>query len=138
MDMVAAVQRRVMTRAAAIGLFLAVMAALSGRWPAALGVLAGCFVALLNFRLLALSTIKVLEMDPRAAQIQAFVHYFIRYALTVAVLFSINFNPDLDVFAAVVGLLSVKIVILGEAVITYTKQRIQSGLDPSRWERGEK
>jgi len=139
LEEVAAKQRQIIIRAASIALIFASLAVLFGRWPAALGVLAGCFVAILNFRLLALGIVKLLELDdPRAAQIQAVIRYTVRYAIMILVLYSISINPSMDMYAAVVGLLLVKAVILGEAIITYVKQQVQPLFDPTRWERGEK
>jgi len=128
----AATQRRIIFRAAATALILAALAIVSGRRPAALGVLTGCLAAILNFRLLALSIAKLLDLPPRAAQIQAALRYIIRYLLMAAVLWSVNLNPDLDLYAAVVGLLLVKAVILGEAFCTFLGQKLRSTI---RWEK---
>lgn len=139
LDEVAVRQREIMTRAALIALVLATLAAFFQRWPVALGVLVGCLYALLNFRLLALGITKILELsDPRAAQIQAVLRYIIRYIMTIGVLYTISISPSMDFYAAVVGMLLIKAVILGEAIITYIKQQVQPIFDPARWERGGK
>jgi hypothetical protein len=129
MDLVAATQRQVIFRAAVIALVLAGLAALSGRWPAALSVLVGCFVSILNFRLLALGIIKLLDLSPHAARVQAVIRYIIRYTLTILVLWSVNSNPSMNLYAAVVGLLLIKVAILGEAVIAFLGTHIRSLLD---------
>lgn len=131
--------RQISLRAASIALGLGMLAALSGRWPEALGVLIGCLAALLNFRLQAQSIPKLLDLSYHAARKQAAGRYFLRYTLTVAVLLMVNAaNPNLNVYAAIVGLLLIKAVILAEAVVIFLKQKLQGCLNPSRWERGDK
>lgn len=139
LDEVAAKQREIMIRAASIAIILATLAALFQRWPVALGVLAGCFFSLLNFRLLALGIVRVLELtDPKTAQVQAVIRYIIRYIITIGVLYTISVTPSMDFFAAVIGILLIKAVILGEAIISYLKIQVQKITDPARWERGGK
>jgi hypothetical protein len=130
--------RQISLRAASIALVLGVLAALSGRWPEALGVLIGCLIALLNFRLQAQSIPRLLDMTYHAVRKQAAGRYFLRYVLTVAALLMVNANPNLNVYAAMVGLLLIKAVILGEAVFIFAKQKFQGCLNPAWWERGDK
>ena len=130
--------RQISLRAASIALILAVLAAVSGRWPEALGVLIGCLVALINFRLLAQSIPRLLELPFHAARKGAAVRYILRYALTISVLLMVNANPNLNVWAAFVGLVLIKAVILGEAVFIFARQKLQSCFNSSRWERGDK
>lgn len=139
MDEVASLQRRVMLRAAAVALVLAVAASLFGRFPQALSVVAGCVLAILNFRLLALGIVKIIELgSPRAAQVHAVVRYIIRYAIMIGFLYWVSIDPNLDLLAAVVGLLLIKVVILGGVILTFIKEQVQHVLNPARWERGER
>lgn len=130
--------RQISLRAASVALILAVLAAVSGRWQEALGVLIGCLAALLNFRLQAQSIPKILDMTYPSARKQAAGRYFLRYILTVAVLLTVYANPNLNVYAALVGLLLIKVVILGETLLIFLKQKLQGCLNPARWERGDK
>lgn len=129
MDIVAAKQRQVILRAAIIAGVLAVLAVLSGRRSSALGVLVGCLVSILNFRLLALGIVKLLALSPEAARIQAVIRYIIRYILTILVLLSVNFNPNLNLYATVVGLLLIKVAILSEAAIIFLGTQVRTLLD---------
>ncbi|MDD2281801.1 MAG: ATP synthase subunit I [Eubacteriales bacterium] len=127
--------RQISLRTASIALILAGLAALSGRWPAALGVLMGCLISLLNFRLLAQSISRLLDLTPLGARKQAVGRYIIRYILMVLALLMINANPNINVWAALVGLMLIKAVIVGEAALTFTRQKIQGWLNSARWER---
>ncbi|MDD4658229.1 MAG: ATP synthase subunit I [Eubacteriales bacterium] len=129
--------RQISLRAASVAFILAVLAAISGRWPVAFGVLIGFLVALIKFRLLAQSIPRLSELPFQAARKGAAVRYILRYALTISVLLMVNANPNLNVWAAFVGLVLIKAVILGEAVFIFARQKLQSGLNPARWERGD-
>jgi|GEM_PF-1104672 len=138
-DQVASVQRRIVLRALLIAGILAVLAVLFGRWSMAWGVLAGCVFAIINFRLMYLGIVKILDQStPRAAQVQAVVRYLIRYLILIGFLYMVSINPNLNFYAAAVGLLLIKVVILGEAIYTYIKQQVQRVFHPARWERGGK
>lgn len=111
-------------KALILGVVLAVAALTFGRLPQALGVMVGCFFALVNFHLLARSVVRVTEhSNPNRARGQAAVSFFARYLLTVLFLTMVLLNHDFDFLAAVVGLLTVKIVILGGAVIGFVRQQ---------------
>jgi hypothetical protein len=139
LDEVASMQKQIMLRAASIALTLGVFAIFFDRWPQALGVMAGCFLAVLNFRLLALGIIGIVELEtPRAAQVQAVVRYTIRYAIMIGFLYLASINPNLDLFASVVGLILIKVAILGGVIIPAMKELVQHVLNPAQWERGEK
>ena len=97
----------------------------------------GCLVALLNFRLLAQAIPKLLVLSPLGARKQATGRYLMRYTLTVLVLLMVNANPNLNVYATLVGLLLVKVVILGEAVFVFAREKVQDWFSPARWKRGD-
>lgn len=139
MEEVAYIQKRIMFRAASIALILAAFAEFFGRRPEALSVMAGCLLAILNFRLLALGIVGILDLDaPRKAQVQAVMRYMVRYAMMIGFLYLASINSSLNLLAAAVGLLLVKVAILGEVILNYIKQWIQDRLNPARWERGER
>lgn len=121
-----------------MGFALATMAILSQRLPVAFGVMIGCLVSLINFRLLAQSIPRVLGMSFHAARKSAAARYVFRYLLSVAMVLMVNANPNINVWAAFVGLLTVKIVILGEAVFLFIRQKLSGCQEPVRYERGEK
>ncbi len=115
-------------KALALGAALATAALAFGRGPQALGVMAGCLFALVNFHLLARSVVRVTEnSNPNRARGQAAVSFFARYLLTVLFLTMVMLNPDFDFFASVVGLLTVKIIILGGAVFGFIRQQVRHG-----------
>jgi hypothetical protein len=85
-----------------------------GQASFALGLLFGALLALLNFRLLALSLQKAVALEPSRATIYAFSRYLLRFFLVgVAVLVAIK-NPAVNVWGTFIGLGLVKVVILGE------------------------
>ena len=138
MDEVAAKQRQINFRVLLIAFILAGIAVVFSRYTAALGVLTGAGMAILNFRLLALGIDRILDLtDPRAAQVQAVTRYVVRYMLVLLVLAMVSLNQNFDMLSTVVGLLLVKAVILGEAILEFIKQQVKQMLDPARWERGD-
>lgn len=138
MDEFRRTHRDVSLRALGLAIALAAAAVIFGRVPHALGVMAGCGLALINFQLLARSVLRTMNnTDPRRAQVQAATGYASRYLLTALFLFTVFFYPEINFFAAAVGLLTVKAVILGGALLTFLKQQIRQIFDPARWERGD-
>lgn len=138
MDEVAVVQRRLIFQAAVASSALAGLALLSGRWPEALGVLSGTFVAILNFSLLARSIRSLFAANPRSARLRGGLNYIGRYILTAAVLIYSFTSPALNMYAVLVGLLMIKMIILGKAVIAYCKERVTGYLQSAYEERGDK
>ncbi|MTI93982.1 MAG: ATP synthase subunit I [Firmicutes bacterium] len=136
-DIVAAKVRQIIGRTTLLALTLAVFALIFSRGSAALGVLIGAIISVLNFRLLANKTRQVLEnTNPGAAQVQAFVGYLVRYLLYAGVLYVVSLNPEVDFFAAIVGILLVKAVIIIEAIAVSVRQATAKLLS-ARWERGD-
>lgn len=127
------VQKQILTRTLVLLMALAASAFIFGRTPAAFGVLVGGILAMLNFRLLALGVVRLLEnTDPNAARVQATVRYVIRYSLTALVLYTISLYPQIDLLAAAVGLMLVKFVILGGAAAAYVKEQAQLLIPPGK------
>lgn len=130
--------RDISLRALGLALVLAAVALVYGRVSHALGVLAGCGFSLIIFRLLARSILRIMEnTDPRRARVQAMAGYASRYLLTALFLFAVLLYPELDFLSAAVGLLLVKAVIVGGAVLSFLSQRIRHIFNPARWERGD-
>ena len=127
------VQKQILTRTLVLIMVLAASAFIFGRTPAAYGVLVGGILAMLNFRLLALGVVRLLEnTDPNAARVQATIRYAIRYSLTALVLYTISLYPQIDLLAAAVGLLLVKFVILGGAAAAFLREQAQLLIPPGK------
>jgi hypothetical protein len=131
------VQRRLIFQAAVASSALAGLAILSGRWPEALGVLSGTAVAIFNFCLLARSIRGLYAVTPRAAKYRGGISYVGRYLMMAAVLIYSFTSPYLNMYAVLVGLLMIKVIILGGAVITYCKERVAVYLHSALEERGD-
>lgn len=77
-----------------------------------LGLVFGTIIAILNFRLLALSIEKTLTMPASKAQIYASGQHILRMLMTGVVLLVSVKSPYLELLGAAIGLLSPKLVIL--------------------------
>ena len=82
-----------------------------------LGLIFGTIIAILNFRLLAVSVTKVVSMPSTKAQIYASSQYLIRMIITAVVLFVAATAPHLNIFTTAIGLLSTKFVILTQKLL---------------------
>ena len=82
-----------------------------------LGLAFGSIIAILNFRLLALSIEKSVAMPVNKAQIYTSSQYILRMTITGVVLIVSAKAPHLNVFGVAVGLLSPKFVILAKTLI---------------------
>lgn len=138
MDEVAVLQRRLISQAAAASSVLAGLALLSGRRPEAWGVLLGTVVAIFNFSLLARSIRNLIGADPRSARLKGGLGYIGRYLLTAAALFYSYTSPHLNIYAVLVGLLMLKVLILGKAVMAFCKERVTEYFHSAHGERGDK
>lgn len=76
------------------------------------GILFGVVIALLNFRLLYLTLDRAVKMPPHKAQAYATSRYFIRYVITGVVVFVSIRAEHINVLGTILGLLSLKLVIL--------------------------
>ena len=80
--------------------------------PFITGIFFGTVIAILNFRLLYLTIERAVTMHPERARKYTVSRYLIRYALTaMVILVSIN-SPLLNTLGTVIGLLTIKLVIL--------------------------
>lgn len=76
-----------------------------------LGVAFGSIIAILNFRLLALTMEKAVELPPGKAQAYTAIRYLIRMFIVAAVVFVSVKNPNINVIGTILGLISTQIVI---------------------------
>ena len=80
--------------------------------PFILGLVFSTLISMLNFRNLALTMEKAVQMSPRRAQAYASSHYFLRLFLSGAVIY-VSIKADyLHVLGAAIGLVLIKVVIL--------------------------
>lgn len=138
MDEVAVVQRSIILQAVVASSALAGLAVVSGRWPEAWGVLSGTLVGVFNFCLLARNIRGLIVASPRQARYRGGLNYVGRYLLMAAVLLYSFTSPFLNMYAVLVGLVMIKVIILGKAVITYCKERVADYFYSAHEERGDK
>ena len=79
--------------------------------PIILGVVFGSVIAILNFRLLAISIEKSVDLSAGKAQAYSGIRYLIRMFIVAVVLFVSVKNPNINVIGTVLGLISTQIVI---------------------------
>lgn len=82
-----------------------------------LGLIFGTIIAILNFRLLALSIEKSVTMPSSKAQIYASSQYILRMIIAGIVLLVSVKAPYLEILGAAIGLLSPKFVILAKKLL---------------------
>lgn len=85
--------------------------------PMFLGLLFGTLIAMLNFRLLAITINKSVTMPVSKAQIYSSAQYMMRMLITGVVIFVSVKAPYLHVIGVAIGLLSPKFVILAKALL---------------------
>lgn len=85
--------------------------------PIILGVVFGSIIAILNFRLLALTMEKAVDLPPGKAQIHTSIRYLVRLFIVAAVIFVSVKNPNIHVLGTVLGLVSTQIVIFVKKLI---------------------
>lgn len=82
-----------------------------------IGLLFGSIIAILNFRLLAISLQKSVTYPPAKAQIYSTIRYIIRMTIVVVVLFVSAKSPHINIIGTTIGLLSTKFSILGKRIV---------------------
>lgn len=82
-----------------------------------LGVVFGSIIAILNFRLLALTMEKAVDYSPGKATAYTSSRYLIRMFIVAAVVFVSVKNPNINVIGTVLGLISTQIVIFIKKLI---------------------
>ena len=86
--------------------------------PMLVGIIFGSIIAVLNFRLLALTLEKAVDLPPGKAQVYTGIRYTIRLAITAAALIVSVKNPNLHIIGTVIGLISTQVVIFIKTLIT--------------------
>ncbi|AUN12959.1 ATP synthase protein I (ATP synthase F0 sector subunit I) [[Clostridium] sordellii] len=81
------------------------------------GLLFGSLIAVLNFRLLAISLQKSVTYAPTKAQIYSTSRYIIRMFIMAVVLYVSAVSPHISIIGTTIGLLSTKFSILGKRVV---------------------
>jgi hypothetical protein len=81
------------------------------------GLLFGSIIAILNFRLLAISLQKSVTYPPAKAQIYSTSRYIIRIFIVGVVLFVSAKSPNISIIGTAIGLLSTKFAILGKTIL---------------------
>ena len=82
-----------------------------------IGLLFGSIIAMLNFKLLAISLQKTVTYPPTKAQIYSTSRYIIRITIIGVVLFVSAKSPHISIIGTTIGLLSTKFSILGKRVV---------------------
>ena len=82
-----------------------------------LGVVFGSIIAILNFRLLAISMEKSVDLSPGKAQAYTGIRYMVRMFIVAVVVFISVKNPNINVIGTVLGLISTQIVIFIKKLI---------------------
>lgn len=82
-----------------------------------LGLIFGSLIALLNFRLLALTIEKAVDMPVSKAQLYTSSRYILRMTITGVVLIVSAKAPHLSIIGVALGLLSPKFVILSKNLL---------------------
>lgn len=80
-------------------------------FPIILGIVFGSIIAILNFRLLALTMEKAVDLPPGKAQAYTASRYMVRMFIVAAVIFVSVKNPSIHVLGTILGLVSTQIVI---------------------------
>ena len=84
--------------------------------PMLLGILIGSVYALLNFRLIAVSLNRAVQMSPGRAQVFAGVSYVGRLALTAAIILAAIKVDYINAFGVIVPMFFPKIIIVSSAI----------------------
>ncbi|MDK2804223.1 ATP synthase subunit I [Acetoanaerobium noterae] len=84
--------------------------------PMLQGILIGSVYALLNFRLIAVSLNRAVQMSPGRAQIFASISYMGRLALTAAIILAAIKVDYINAFGVIVPMFFPKIIIVGSAI----------------------
>ncbi|QNO15168.1 ATP synthase subunit I [Alkalicella caledoniensis] len=132
--------KKIAKRVTIVVLLLATSAFVFSNISVVWGIIIGGMMAITNFRLIALSTVQILELtSPTQAKAKAIVKYLIRASLTIGVMY-VSFTNDWISFPAlVVGLLLVKYIILFEAVYLFVKNSMKEFFHKQKlkYERGD-
>lgn len=110
--------KSVTTSVLKLGGCLMLLAAVAGDLASVFGLAIGLSLSLMQLFMLSGAMQRAVHLNATKAQILAAGSYLVRYALTIVALGFCFFNPLINFYAAIFGVLSVKIVIVGSAVVT--------------------
>ncbi|MDO4799831.1 MAG: ATP synthase subunit I [Bacillota bacterium] len=96
---------------AMIGLSLVALVFARNKAAMIYGLWVGAAVGILNFWELANTLTKAVTMPPQKAQLYTGAKYMLRFAITAVALALTMLSPEIDALGAVIGIISVKIVI---------------------------
>jgi len=85
--------------------------------PILLGFVFGTIISILGFKLLHNTINRAVEMTPSRASAYSMVHYFLRYIIYFVVLGVAALADYMNFPATILGLLMIKIVILGSGIL---------------------
>jgi len=107
-------QKDIMRQVAVINIIVGMIGSIFLRpvLPLWMGLIFGTMISLLNFRLLYLTINRAVTMAPGKAQKFTTMRYMIRYFLTAVVILVSLRSPDINTLGTVIGLLTIKLVIL--------------------------
>ncbi|WMM24243.1 ATP synthase subunit I [Tissierella sp. MB52-C2] len=91
--------------------------------PIIYGYIFGAIISILGFKLLNNTINKAVDMTPGKATAYSTVHYMLRYLIYFIVLAVAALADYLNFPAAILGLLSVKFIIIGSAIFDKDFQR---------------
>ncbi|MFC1693615.1 ATP synthase subunit I [Candidatus Latescibacterota bacterium] len=113
--------RKIRIRVLVSGILLALVLKFLLSMSIALGFLAGVFVSLINFQLMAVDAYKIYEKVPKKARKFIIGRYAVRYAIMFGFLALIATFTDFNVFAAFLGLIFVQVNLVVEQLISWKK-----------------
>lgn len=91
--------------------------------PMMTAIIFGSVIAALNFRLLALTLEKAVDLPPGKAQVHTGTRYIIRLVITAAALIVSIKNDNLHIIGTVIGLMSTQVVIFIQNLISSKLKR---------------
>ncbi|HLR21578.1 MAG TPA: ATP synthase subunit I [Tissierellaceae bacterium] len=114
-DLILAIYKRV----AVVSLLVVVISYLlfSNSKPIILGYIFGTIISMLGLKLIDNTVSKSVKMSPAQANRYTVFHYFLRYLIYFIVLFVAAVADYLNVIAAVLGLMIIKLVIIISTVL---------------------
>lgn len=84
--------------------------------PIVIGYIFGAIISILGFKLLNNTINKAVDMTPSRASSYSMVHYFLRYTIYFVVLGVAALADYMNFPATILGLLMVRLVIMGSAI----------------------
>ena len=112
MEKVTATRNFIVKGAIALNLVLMAGAAFFFDLAAVIGILGGGFLSIVNFQLLERTLRKSVQYTPRKAIAFTLVNYILRYGFLFLMFYIALKRPEANIVAVIIGLLTIKVVIL--------------------------